>query len=104
MAPSAQLLWMRRRMPLWALLLLSAWAGSPVSRAAALPFSARTTALVQAICQSAFLAEMQRLGRVPPAGMADYACDCVTRRLAAGSGIDQARNFCRQQTALRYPL
>lgn len=76
----------------------------PGSRAAALPFSTRTAALVQAICQSAFLAEMERAGQVPPAGMADYACTCVTRRLAAGGGIDQARSVCRQQTAQRYPL
>jgi len=60
--------------------------------------------IVRALCLSAFETEMVQAGKVPPAGMADYACGCMTDRLRSGGGIDAARSACRQETALRYPI
>ena len=60
--------------------------------------------LVKTICLGAFNAEMQMAGKVAPAGMADYACDCVAKRLTDGSSLDGAKTTCKQLTAKRYPL
>jgi hypothetical protein len=60
--------------------------------------------LVKTLCLGAFNAEMQTAGKVAPAGMAEFACDCVARRLTAGSSLDGAKTTCKQLTAKRYPL
>jgi hypothetical protein len=60
--------------------------------------------IVKAVCLSAFENEMSLVGKIPPAGMASYACDCVEQRIRAGSGIEAARSLCRQATAERYPI
>ena len=60
--------------------------------------------LVKTICLGAFQAEMQVAGKVAPAGMADFACDCVAKRLTDGSSLDGAKTTCKQLTAKRYPL
>jgi hypothetical protein len=60
--------------------------------------------LVKTICLGAFNTEMQMAGKVAPAGMADYACECVAQRLTSGSSLDGAKATCKQLTAKRYPL
>jgi hypothetical protein len=60
--------------------------------------------IVKAVCLSAFENEMSQVGKVPPAGMATYACTCVEQRIRTGSGIEAARSHCRQATAQRFPI
>lgn len=60
--------------------------------------------IVRAFCLTAFETEMEQAGKVPPAGMADYACGCMTGRLRGGSSIHTARAACRKETARRYPI
>jgi hypothetical protein len=60
--------------------------------------------IVKAVCLSAFENEMSLVGKVPPAGMASYACTCVEQRIRVGSGIEAARSHCRQATAERFPI
>jgi len=60
--------------------------------------------IVKAVCLSAFENEMSQVGKVPPAGMASYACTCVEQRIRTGSGIEAARSQCRQATAARFPI
>ena len=60
--------------------------------------------LVKTLCLAAFNTEMQVAGKVAPAGMADYACNCVAERLTGGSSLDGAKTTCKQLTAKRYPL
>ena len=60
--------------------------------------------IVKAVCLSAFENEMSQVGKVPPAGMASYACTCVEQRIRTGSGIEAARSYCRQATAQRFPI
>jgi len=60
--------------------------------------------IVKAVCLTAFENEMSLVGKVPPAGMASYACTCVEQRIRSGSGIDSARSACRQATAQRFPI
>jgi hypothetical protein len=60
--------------------------------------------IVKAICLSAFENEMSQVGKVPPAGMASYACTCVEQSIRMGSGIEAARSQCRQATAQRFPI
>ena len=60
--------------------------------------------IVKAVCLSAFENEMSQVGKVPPAGMASYACTCVEQHIRSGSGIEAARSQCRQATAQRFPI
>jgi hypothetical protein len=60
--------------------------------------------IVKAVCLSAFENEMSQVGKVPPAGMASYACNCVEQRIRTGSGIETARAQCREATAQRFPI
>ena len=60
--------------------------------------------IVKAVCLSAFENEMSQVGKVPPAGMASYACTCVEQLIRTGSGIEAARSQCRQATAERFPI
>ena len=60
--------------------------------------------IVKAVCLSAFENEMSQVGKVPPAGMASYACNCVEQHIRSGSGIGTARSQCRQATAQRFPI
>ena len=78
-----------------------------VALAAALPRGARADGLgpiVKAVCLSAFENEMSQVGKVPPPGMATYACSCVEQRIRAGGGIESARSACRAATAERFPI
>jgi hypothetical protein len=60
--------------------------------------------IVQAYCLVAVEQELAQSGKVPPAGMADYACRCVVDRLTQGMSVDLARSSCRASTARRYAL
>jgi len=60
--------------------------------------------IVKAVCLSAFENEMSQVGKVPPAGMASYACTCVEQHIRSGGGIETARTECRQATAQRFPI
>ncbi|MFN9621380.1 MAG: hypothetical protein ACK587_00865 [Cyanobacteriota bacterium] len=60
--------------------------------------------IVQAYCQAAVEQEVSQSGKVPPSGMADYACRCVVDRLGEGMSVASARNTCRASTVRRYPL
>jgi hypothetical protein len=60
--------------------------------------------IVKAVCLSAFENEMSQVGKVPPAGMASYACNCVEQHIRSGGGIETARSQCRQATAQRFPI
>ena len=60
--------------------------------------------VVRSFCLTAFQQEMQRAGKVPPAGMADFACSCVADRLGDGTSLNDAQQTCRLATVRRYPL
>ncbi|MFM7170729.1 MAG: hypothetical protein ACKOYH_07770 [Cyanobium sp.] len=60
--------------------------------------------MVQAYCLAAVEQEMTQAGRVPPQGMADYACRCVVNQLTKGTSLHSARTYCRESTARRYAL
>lgn len=60
--------------------------------------------IVKALCLSAIETELSKLGKVPPPGMAAYACSCVERQITSGRGIETARSHCRQVTAQRFPI
>lgn len=73
--------------------------------AGGLPVSASEMGdLVKTICLGAFEAEMKVAGKVAPIGMADFACDCVAKRLTGGSSLDGAKATCKALTAKHYPL
>ena len=60
--------------------------------------------MVQAYCLAAFQEEMEQAGKVPPEGMAAYACRCVVDRISEGTSLHSARAYCRASTARRYPM
>lgn len=92
-------------LPRLALVALVAMAGNPLG-----PLTPPAGAeqglgeIVKAFCLSAFESEMEQAGKVPPAGMADYACGCMAGRLQGGSSITTARAACRKETVRRYPM
>lgn len=71
------------------------------------PLAARAEgvgAIVQAMCLTAFESEMSQAGKVPPQGMAGFACRCVADRIIQGTGVDVARKECRLATLQRFPI
>lgn len=66
--------------------------------------SADIASILQAYCLVAIEQEIAQSGRVPPAGMADYACRCVVDRLTQGMTVPLARSSCKASTARRYAL
>jgi hypothetical protein len=60
--------------------------------------------VVRSFCLSAFETELAQAGKSAPEGMANYACSCVTDRIAAGNSIAAARSSCRAATSRRYPI
>lgn len=60
--------------------------------------------MVQAYCLAAVEEEMTKVGKVPPQGMAAYACRCVVDRLTEGTSLLSARSYCRESTSRRYAL
>ncbi|MEB3199089.1 MAG: hypothetical protein VKK62_01015 [Synechococcaceae cyanobacterium] len=91
-----------RALPLAALAVGSTVIGASLSPAAGRAGMLADT--VRGLCLSAFHQEMSKAGKVPPAGMADFACSCVTERIVDGSSLDAARQSCRLATTRRYPL
>ncbi|MEB3321376.1 MAG: hypothetical protein VKI81_00970 [Synechococcaceae cyanobacterium] len=86
---------------------LPAWllGGAAAALLAPLPASAGEFGeIVRTFCLSAFRSEMADAGKIPPAGMADYACNCVTDRLRQGSSLAAARSDCRLATASRFRI
>ena len=72
-----------------------------------LPLGARAEgvgAIVQAMCLTAFESEMSHAGKVPPEGMAGFACRCVADRIIQGRGVELARKECRLATMQRFPI
>jgi hypothetical protein len=60
--------------------------------------------VVRSFCLSAVETELAQAGKQAPAGMADFACACVTDRITSGSSIAAARSTCRAATSKRYPI
>jgi hypothetical protein len=60
--------------------------------------------IVQTYCLAAVEQEMSQSGKVPPVGLADYACRCVVDRLGEGMSVASARSTCRASTARRFAL
>lgn len=83
---------------------LAVMLGMAITLAAPLQAAQGLGEVVRGFCLSAFASEMARAGRRPPAGMADYACSCVARRIEAGSSVADAQETCRRDTARRYPI
>jgi hypothetical protein len=79
-------------------------AGMVISGAGGPAESAGIDAIVLAYCQVAVEQELAQSGKVPPAGLTDYACRCVVDRLAQGMSLASARNSCRASAARRYSL
>lgn len=86
--------------------LAGAWllAGALLSPFGGPAHSTDIASLMQAYCQQAVEQELAQSGKVPPAGMADYACRCVVDRLTEGMSVALARSSCRASTARRYSL
>ncbi|MEB3318866.1 MAG: hypothetical protein VKO39_12100 [Cyanobacteriota bacterium] len=86
--------------------LAGAWllAGTLLGQSGGPARSSGLDSIVQAYCQVAVEQEIAQSGRVPPAGLADYACRCVVDRLTQGMSVDSARSSCRASTARRYSL
>jgi hypothetical protein len=57
--------------------------------------------MVQAYCLAAVQQELAQAGKVPPEGMAMFACRCVVDRLSQGTSLEMARSACRESTARR---
>jgi hypothetical protein len=60
--------------------------------------------IVKSFCLSAFESELAQAGKQAPAGMANYACGCVADQLSTGASLSNARQYCREATAQRYPI
>jgi hypothetical protein len=91
----------RCRLPLaGASLLVGAVLALPVATARA----SGLNSIVQATCLAAVEQEMSQSGKVPPEGLADYACRCVVDRLGEGMSVASARDICRASTARRFAL
>jgi len=60
--------------------------------------------IVKTFCLSAFETELAQAGKQAPAGMANYACGCVADQLNTGTSLSNARQYCREATAQRYPI
>jgi hypothetical protein len=56
------------------------------------------------MCLTAFESEMSHAGKVPPEGMAGFACRCVADRIIQGRGVELARKECRLATMQRFPI
>lgn len=60
--------------------------------------------LIRSHCIRAISAEMEASGNPAPAGMAEYACDCVVEHFNQGRSIDQAITICKQAAINRFGL
>ena len=91
--------WRQVRLSLGAFLLIALGSSLPLRANAA-----GMGAIVQAMCLTAFESEMSQAGKVPPEGMAGFACRCVADRITQGSSVEVARRECRLATIQRFPI
>ena len=65
------------------------------------------------LCLAGFKTAMAQVGKVPPAGMGRYTCDCFLKEVNKGesiqwgsllSTIESAQETCKQRAAVRFKL
>ena len=65
------------------------------------------------LCLAGFKSAMSQAGKIPPAGMGDFTCDCFLREMNKGnsiqwqsllSTIESAQETCTQQAAERFKI
>ncbi|MEO1002443.1 MAG: hypothetical protein AAFX65_04950 [Cyanobacteria bacterium J06638_7] len=60
--------------------------------------------LVRGYCINAVNSEVRASGTPPPAGMAEYTCDCVVREIGRGQTVNQATSTCRSLAIRKFDL
>ena len=56
------------------------------------------------LCLAGFNAAMDHAGKDPPAGMADYTCQCFMKQVNAELTIVSAQATCSERAAARFQL
>ncbi|GCE65088.1 hypothetical protein OMCYN_01021 [cyanobiont of Ornithocercus magnificus] len=56
------------------------------------------------LCLAGFNAAMNHAGKDPPAGMADYTCQCFMKQVNAELTIVSAQATCSERAAARFQL
>ena len=65
------------------------------------------------LCLAGFKSAMSQAGKIPPAGMGDFTCDCFLREMNKGnsiqwqsllSTIESAQETCKQLAAERFKI
>lgn len=64
----------------------------------------RNQNLITRLCIAGFNAAMSDAGKVAPAGMETFTCDCFLEEVIGGRGIQAAQTVCRTRAAARYRL
>jgi hypothetical protein len=56
-------------------------------------------------CSRAMQDDFKKAGKIPPAGMVDETCGCISDgMLKKGQSLDQAKTICVKQTTAKYDL
>ena len=58
--------------------------------------------LINHFCTRAMDADFAKAGKIPPAGMVAYTCNCVIQQVSARASIDQAKAICQQQATAKF--
>ena len=66
--------------------------------------SANDMALIQKFCLATFNTAFANAGKTPPAGMGDFTCQCLGRRIQAGDSLGTARETCTMEASRRFPV
>lgn len=65
------------------------------------------------LCLAGFKSAMSQAGKIPPAGMGDFTCDCFLREMNKGNSIqwqsllgtiESAQETCKQKAAERFKI
>ena len=64
--------------------------------------SAGNHQLIRTMCMAAFDSAMADAGKTPPEGMGDYTCRCFIQQVENGSGIDSAKDICKQEAVKKF--
>ena len=65
------------------------------------------------LCLAGFKSAMSQAGKIPPAGMGDFTCDCFLREMNKGNSIqwqsllgtiESAQKTCKQKAAERFKI
>ena len=65
------------------------------------------------LCLAGFKSAMSQAGKIPPAGMGDFTCDCFLREMNKGNSIqwqsllgtiETAQETCKQKAAERFKI